>query len=292
MKLLMKFNLILGLVMGIGLAVAGYVSYRFLRDAAREEVLRQARLMMEAMQSARNYTARQVRPLLEKDQEHLKSFLSQTVPAFAATESFNYLRASYPDYAYKEAALNPTNPRDRALDWEADIINSFRNHAGQKELVGERDSSTGRSLFLARPISADPPCLECHDVPRVAPAAMVRHYGSNNGFGWQKGEVVGAQIVSVPMTVPIRLANEGFQKLLGYFAAVFATSLILLDVVLVMTVVRPLRRLSAMADQISVGQLDVPELPVRGKDEIAILAESFNRMRRSLERALKMIEDP
>jgi HAMP domain-containing protein len=290
MKLLMKFNLILGLVLGTGLAVAGYVSYRFLQDSAREEVLRQARLMMESMQAARNYTARQIRPLLEKDQEHLKNFLPQTVPAFGATESFNYIRAAYPDYSYKEAALNPTNLRDRALDWEADIINSFRDHAGQKELVGERDSSTGRSLFLARPIAADQPCLECHDVPRVAPAAMIRHYGSANGFGWGKGEVVGAQIVSVPMTVPVRLANEGFQRLLGYFAGVFASSLILLDTVLVMTVVRPLRRLSAMADQISVGQLDVPELPVRGHDEIAILAESFNRMRRSLERALKMIE--
>ncbi len=32
MKLLAKFNLILGLVMGAGLAVAGFVSYRFLQE--------------------------------------------------------------------------------------------------------------------------------------------------------------------------------------------------------------------------------------------------------------------
>jgi hypothetical protein len=57
---------------------------------------------------------------------------------------------------YKEAALNPTNPRDRAVDWEADIINTFRNHPGAaKELVGERDTPTGRSLYLARPIAED-----------------------------------------------------------------------------------------------------------------------------------------
>jgi len=198
---------------------------------------------------------------------------------------------SYPDYIYKEATLNPTNLRDRALDWEADIINSFRNHSGQKELIGERDSPTGRALFLARPIAADPPCLECHDRPHLAPPALLRHYGSNNGFGWHRGEIVGAQIVSVPLTVPIRLANEGFVRLLAYFAGVFLASLLLLDLVLVLTVVRPLRHLSAMADQISVGQFDVPELPVRGKDEIAVLAESFNRMRRSLERALKIIDN-
>jgi HAMP domain-containing protein len=290
MKLLAKFNLILGLVLGAGMAIAAAVSHHLLQNDAREDVLRQARLMMEAMQSARDYTTKQIKPLLENQQEHLRSFLPQTVPAFAATENFDYLRASYPDYAYKEATLNPTNLRDRAVDWEADIINTFRNHSGgAKELVGERDTPTGRSLYLARPIQANPPCLECHSVPRAAPAAMIRRYGSNNGFGWQPNEIVGAKIVAVPMTLPVRMANEAFQRLAIYLAAVFLASLLLLDLVLLFTVVRPLRRLSTMADQISVGKMDMPELPVRGKDEIAVLAGSFNRMRRSLDRALKML---
>lgn len=291
MKLLAKFNLILGLVLGAGLAIAAAVSHRFLQDDARQDVVRQARLMMEAMQSARDYTTKQIKPLLVTQQEHQRSFLPQTVPAFAATENFDYLRASYPDYAYKEATLNPTNLRDRAVDWEADIINTFRNRpGGAKEFTGERDTPTGRSLYLARPIQAAPPCLECHSTPRAAPASMIRHYGANNGFGWQPNEIVGAQIVSVPMSVPVRMANQAFQTLVIYLAAVVLATLILLDTVLLLTVVRPLRRLSAMADQISVGQMDMPELPVRGSDEIAVLAGSFNRMRRSLERALKMLE--
>ena len=290
MKLLAKFNLILGLILGIGLAIAGYVSYRFLQEDAREDVLRQARLMMEAAQSARNYTTKEIKPLLENQQEHLRSFLPETVPAFAATESFNYLRATYPDYSYKEAALNPTNLRDRAADWEGDVINSFRNHGNEKELIGERDTPTGRSLFLARPITADAPCMACHDRARTAPAALIRRYGKDNGFGWHVGDVIGAQIVSVPMTVPVRMADQGFHELVAYFSGIFIASMILLDLVLLLTVVRPLRGLSAMADEISVGKLDMPELPIRGRDEIAVLAGSFNRMRRSLERALKMIE--
>ena len=290
MKLLAKFNLILGLILGIGLSIAGYVSYRFLQQDARQDVMRQARLMMEAAESARNYTTKEIKPLLETQQEHLRSFLPQTVPAFAATESFNYLRGTYPDYSYKEAALNPTNLRDRAADWEADVINSFRNHANERELIGERDTPTGRSLFLARPITVGAPCLACHDLARTAPAALIRRYGRDNGFGWHLGDVVGAQIVSVPMTVPIRMADQGFHELLAYFVGIFVASMILLDIVLLGTVVRPLRRLSAMADEISVGKLDMPELPIRGRDEIAVLAGSFNRMRRSLERALKMIE--
>jgi protein-histidine pros-kinase len=154
--------------------------------------------------------------------------------------------------------------------------------------VGERDTPTGRSLYLARPIWADQPCLECRSVPRAAPTAMIRRYGSNNGFGWKTSEIIGAQIVSAPMALPERMANKAFQTLAIYPAGVFLASLILLDLVLLFAVVRPLRQLSTMADQISTGQMDVPELPASGKDEIAVLAGSFNPMRRSLDRALKM----
>jgi HAMP domain-containing protein len=290
MKLLAKFNLILGLVLGAGLAIAAYVSHGVLQDDARSEVVRQARLMMQAMESARDYTTNQIKPLLENQQEHQRSFLPQTVPAFAATENFNYLRARYPDYAYKEATLNPTNPRDRAVDWEADIINAFRNHpTGPNEIVGQRSTPTGESLYLARPLKAAAPCLECHSMASIAPGAMIRRYGSDNGFGWQLNETVGAQIVSVPMSVPVEMADKAFRTLVIYLAAVFVASLILLDVVLLFAVVRPLRKLSTMADQISVGQMDIPELPIRGRDEIAVLAGSFNRMRHSLDRALKML---
>ncbi len=292
MRLLAKFNLIFTLVFGAGLAGAGYVSYWFLQRNAREEVVQQARLMMEAMGAARDYTTKQVRPLLEADQARDRTFLPQTVPAFAATENFNYLRVRYPDYAYKEATLNPTNLRDRAVDWEADVINEFRNHSDRAELIGEREAATGRSLFLARPIRAGPPCLQCHDRPREAPIAMIRRYGTANGFGWKAGDVVGAQIVSVPRAVPTRMADAVFRVMVLYMGVVFVVALIVLDLALVFTITRPAARLSAMADQISLGDFTVAELPVRGKDEISALADSFNRMRRSLERAMKMLEEP
>jgi protein-histidine pros-kinase len=289
-NLLVKFNILLILVFGSGLGAAAVISRQSLQADARAETVRQAALMMETMLSARNYTTKQIQPLLVKQQEHQKSFLPQTVPAFAATENFLHLQASYPDYAYKEATLNPTNLRDRAVDWETDIINTFRNRKEVKELVGERDTPTGKSLYLARPIKANPPCLECHSTPAEAPPALVRHYGANNGFGWQEGEIIGAQIVSVPMAVPFKMADEAFQRLMIGLSAVFAASLIVLDLALLFTVVRPLRKISAMADQISLGQMDLPELNVRGRDEIAVLASSFTRMRRSLERALSMLE--
>ncbi|MEI9970642.1 MAG: HAMP domain-containing protein [Ignavibacteriota bacterium] len=45
-----------------------------------------------------------------------------------------------------------------------------------------------------------------------------------------------------------------------------------------------------MADRISKGEMEEGELPVHGKDEIAVLAGSFDRMRISMEKAMKMLE--
>lgn len=291
MKLLGRFNLIFIVVFGVGLAVAAWLSYLFLRAEAKQTVLSQARLMMETTLATRAYTDQQIGPLLAKDQRHDRNFIPQTVPAFGATQVFNFVHKRNPAYSYKEATLNPTDPIDRASDWEADVVNTFRNHPDRKEIVGERMTPTGESLFLAHPLRVgSPACLDCHSTPAKAPASLIRQYGPNNGFGWKLGEVVGAQIVSVPESVPLKMAGKAFNRLVIYLAVLGVVTLIILDLVLITTVTRPAARLSKMADDISKGKMDTEELPVRGRDEISVLASSFNRMQRSLARAMRMLE--
>src|SRR5208282_2219313 len=184
-----------------GSILIAYTAHQFLMRNARSQVIQQAELMIESARSTRQYTANELAPLLETLPAHQTRFLPETIPVYAATVTFDYLRKAYPDYSYKEAALNPSNLRDRAVDWEADLINHFRNHSGEKELVGERDTPTGRVLYIARPIIADDTCLGCHGLPDQAMPMVVKSYGSVNGYGWKDKEIIGAQIVSVPLTV-------------------------------------------------------------------------------------------
>ena len=289
MRLRLKFNLVLFLVFMLGLAVSGYISFELLHKNAREEVLRTAGVMMEAALSMRSYTVGQVRPHLRVVEDE---FLPQSVPAYGATEIMNQLRKKYPDYAYKEAALNPTNPRNRAVDWESDIVNEFRNNEERKEFTGTRVTPTGVSMYLARPFQIkDAACLACHTTSDSAPASMVKLYGPNNGFGWKLNEVIGAQIVSVPMSLPIANANRAFYTFMASLAGVFIVLFVILNIMLSVLIVRPIRKMSAAADKISVGELDIPELSESGRDEVALLGKSFNRMRRSLEKAISLIDD-
>src|SRR5271170_5401641 len=181
MKLMWKFNLVLLAVFIVGLLVTGLISYNVVQANAREEILDNARVMMESALSSRNYTNTQVKPLLETQLKY--SFLPQSVPAYAATEQFNDLRKKYPDYSYKEATLNPTNPRDRSTDWEADVVNKFRSDDKQTEFLGSRETATGKALILARPLRVgNVSCLACHSTPDKAPPEMLKVYGPANGF--------------------------------------------------------------------------------------------------------------
>jgi Protein of unknown function (DUF3365) len=154
-------------------------------------------------------------------------FHPQSVPAFAATEIFGYLREKFPNYFYKEATLNPTNPRDRATDWETDIVNQFRADAGHREMSATRDTPNGISLFLARPITVNNvSCLECHSTAEKAPVEMIKLYGTANGFDWKLDDIIGAQIVSVPLSVPLQIAQGAFVNLLWWFVGAFLVILI------------------------------------------------------------------
>jgi methyl-accepting chemotaxis protein len=288
MGLRLKFNLVLLAVFGLGLLASGYLSYTLLERNARDEVSHHAGLMMEAALAIRGYTIEQVRPQL--DLQLMRVFLPQSVPAYAATETLTALRKKYADYTYKEATINPTNPRNRAGDWENDIIRIFRDKPDTSEVVGERDTPTGRALYIARPIQIkNPACLTCHSTPEAAPATMLKLYGTANGFGWKPNEIVGAQIVSVPMAVPIGNARRAFLTFMGSLAAVFALAFVALNIMLTRIIVRPVARMSEAADHISVGNFEVPEFAESGRDEIAQLGRAFNRMRRSLQTAMKMI---
>jgi HAMP domain-containing protein len=119
---------------------------------------------------------------------------------------------------------------------------------------------------------------------------MLARYGANNGFGWAKDEVVGAQVVSVPMTVPEEKARQVFLTFMGSLAGAFLLIIVVLNLMLRRLVVSPVTRMARTADLVSRGGLDAPEFEVRGKDEIATLAAAFNRLRRSLEKAMRMLK--
>lgn len=289
MGLKTKFNLVMLATFLAGLGLVAAWSWRFVHETARREVLQQAELIIAQGSAIRHYTDSQIDPLLAE--QNKVRFLPQSIPFYAAQETLRTLTRQFPDYRYKEAALDPTNPADQANDWETGIIDKFRQDPGLQVLTLNHDTPDGPVLSVAHPVRVDQPCLPCHSTPQVAPASMIDLYGSKHGFGWKLGEVIGAQVVSVPMRLALQRANTTFAEFVGGLAVILAIILLLLNLLLHAIVVKPVRRIAARAEAISTGDLEVPEFEAHGRDEIASLATSFNRMRRSLVRAMKLLGD-
>jgi protein-histidine pros-kinase len=271
-----------------GFIGAGFVSDRLLQRNAKEEIFENARIMMEAAIAVRTYTTKEIKPLLDTQIKY--AFVPQYVPAYSANQYFAQIRNKFSEYSYREATLNPTNPVNRANEWEADIVQYFRQNPQETERVGERDTPTGRALYIARPMKIGQSCMLCHDTPDNAPRTMIEKYGPNNGFGWKVNDILTAQIVSAPMRLPVQRAHSTFVVFMASLAVIFAIVFLAVNAMLVFLVTRPINRLSGVADELSLGNLNVPELQTEGSDEIAKLYASFNRMRKSLMEAIKMLE--
>lgn len=282
-----KLNLVLLPLFGLSFLGSGLVVERVLSDSAHDETLQTARLIMSAALATRAYTVDQVQPLLAAKYD----FLVQSVSAFAASETHRLMQRDFPNYGYREAALNPTNKRDKADAWETEVIRKLALDPNATEITGVRDTAGGQSVFVAHPIRiTNGACLICHSRPEVAPKTMIDTYGREGGFGWKLNEVVAAQIVTVPTSVRAQRAAAGSRSAQLVLLAVFVVLLVALNVVVHVVVTRRVRKMSRIADQISTGKLEAGDLDTSGSDELSALARSFMRMRISLASAMKMLE--
>lgn len=290
MGIRLKFNLVMLGVAAVGIALFALISRPFLAEQAREEVHVRALIMIASADAIRAYTAEEVAPLLNPMKG--EKFDRQAVSSYAVVKNLSKLRAQFPDFIYREASLNPFNQANRAEAWEADIINEFKANPAKKELLLERDTPNGRVLHFSRPIVAEPACLSCHDSPEVSPRAMIALYGRQNGFGFALNDIMGAEVVSIPMAVPLANASNALSRSLLFLAAVFALLILVANALISFTIIQPILRMARLAGDVSMGKANVEEYVKGGKDEVASLSISLNRMKRSLDEAIKLLNAP
>lgn len=289
MGLRLKFNVILALTLVLGLIASSIIFWQVAETNAREQLHSQIAVLRAQALAVRRYTSEEIKPLLAEQSG--VQFLPQTVPSFSAQTAFANFRDRFPNFFYKEAALNPTNPSDKASPWEEKLIKRLRADKSLKELVEVRATPSGEQYTVAFPLQIKSEgCLSCHSTPNKAPKSMVSLYGDKNGFGWKMNEIIGAQIISVPLKVARAQIWDNLIVLIGSMAAIFTILMILLNVLLSRLVITPVTQMSKIAEQVSMGDNSQPEYSLQSADEIGSLSRSFNRMRRSLDNAMKMLE--
>lgn len=291
LKLGTKLNLLLLLIFLGVVGTSGLALSKILGDNAKEKVASQAFLLLETMSSVRDYTAAQINPELAPRLEKEDWFLPQTVPAYSAREVFEKLRKreQYSNFFYKEATLNPTNPRDKADAFETDVVEKFRKQSELKEVTGFRSLPSGEIFYVARPlVISEQSCLRCHSTPEQAPKSQITTYGRDNGFGWKLNEIIGAKVISVPASAVFNEARRLQVLVIGSLSVFFLLAMIMINLFLKFAVTNPLKRMAQLSKQVSTGDMK-GEFEHPAHDEIGILAASLNRMKVSLEMAMNML---
>lgn len=291
LKLGFKLNLLLTLILLLLIVTVGSILSIVLQNYAQQVVAERALLLIETMNSVRHYTSNQINPELASRLETEELFLPQTVPAYSTREVFEHLRTSeeYNEFFYKEATLNPTNLRDKADKFEAEIIKSFRSNLN-KQQQGFRSIPGGEIFYIARPlVVTEASCLRCHGSPEAAPASLIATYGDDNGFNWKIGEIIGAQIISVPASEVFEDARHLRFLVVGKVLGFLVLAVILLNIFLKFTITDPINKMSQLSKRLSMGEMDV-EFEQRSNDEIGILAASLNRLKVSLKMAMDMLD--
>ena len=298
-KIGLKLNLLLGAILIAIILATSLVLSKILESYAEKVVADKALLLIETMNSVRQYTSSQINPELASRLENEELFIPQTVPAYSAREVFENLRDKdrYNQFFYKEATLNPTNLRDKADKFETEIVRSFRQEIepgstdmSEVQKYGFRTIPGGKLFYIARPIAIkNESCLRCHSVPANAPASQIKTYGNKGGFGWKMNEIIGAQIVSVPASQVVKEAKDLRWLVVGRVFLFLLIGIVLLNIFLKFTITNPINKISSLSRNLSTGDFSV-EFEHRSNDEIGILSRSLNRLKVSLKMAMDMIE--
>lgn len=270
------------LIVVIGLGLIGTGLSFVLKKKTENQVASKALMLIETMNSVRNYTSKQVKPELI---ERLNSeFLPQTIPAYSAREVFEGLRLNSGEFSelrYKEAVLNPSNLRDKANRWEKPIVAKFRENKDIQEQRGFfEDVAAGQLFYLARPIKiTKASCLQCHSSPDVAPKTVIEKYGSSNGMGWHLNEIVGAQIITIPAKTLISQAHQSLVTIMAMVSIIWALVVVIVNYLLNQNLIKPLRKTARIAEEASYGYMDIEFKPTTN-DDINRFISAFERIKK------------
>ncbi len=267
------------------IAVVG-TGYYFLTEDTRREAAEKTQLFLNSMNANQKYMAKFVRPALH-DLIGDEYFPEASVGAVMLAKTAKILSADYPEYVLKISSPNPLNQENLSTPFEEKVIAGF--DSGEYEEFNDFTVINGESFYAsAIPIEARKGCIWCHDTPEVAHPDQVAEYGSTSGYGYKEGDIVGTRIVYVSTEKITQLTWKKLAFLSASVSILFLIALIVIDLIINRSVVKPIENIVDVAADISRGKMD-RSFTVETNDEIKSLADAFNRMKVSLEKAMDIL---
>ncbi|RXJ69124.1 histidine kinase [Halarcobacter ebronensis] len=192
----MKFNFKFIIAVFIVLyAIITLLFFNFYKEIAIKDTRQEAGSMLNSMNAIRDYIDEIQRPMiynLIEDNQSLDKYFDAKILSSTYISQYIYEKQRENKelkYTYKLVATNPLNPIHMATDFEANILNKFRNNE-MKDYFSIIKENGESYFFIAKPISRNTgSCLLCHGNPADAPKRLVDQYGDTRGFYEKVGDL-------------------------------------------------------------------------------------------------------
>ena len=275
-----KLILFIGTIVIIFSAILLQSTYNVTTSNVEDLAKQQLSLALNFDLAIREYVAEKVRPLMF-NLISKEAFIPETMStSFVARNIFEKVRENFPDYIIKFSSGNPRNPANQAGPEELNMIKYFNDNPLDEVWTGE--INIGGKPYLAQfsAMRMEKPCLRCHGDPANAPYELIERYGPDASFYLPLGEVVGLDTIAIPSDkVNQRLWQEkvrnigflGILILLLCASLVFIFKFIITDRLSIIT--HHFLHTEKQGDDAMIGAIET-----KGRDEIAILTGSFNKL--------------
>jgi methyl-accepting chemotaxis protein len=288
----LQFSLLLTLV----LVLNGGAFYFMLQNVYKQELRAQAQTVVANVEAFGTWVAKNGRVWVkDSPNSFLGELEAQTIgnpnethhfysknPALAQREFSETVAASSSPAKFRMTSSNVMNPENEPDAFEARALRAITN-----ENLTEYYDTTGTNYRYAKTIYHKESCISCHGDAKSAPSDVITRYGSENGFGFNVGDVAG--IISV--TIPQRSLLTGAVSVFGLLEliAIFVSIGIILWFIR-RNIILPVSRLTEVAEKISRGEeaeLDTSTLSSESKNEIDQLTLATSRMSKSFSLSMR-----
>ena len=205
-------------------------------------------------------------------------------PALAQREYSEVVEKSDSPAKFRLTSHNVMNPANKPDAFEEDALRRIRNGR-----LKEYYELLPGGFRYARALIHKESCIACHGDPAAAPNDVKVRYGTAAGFGFHAGDVAGIISVRLPARSfwDVALNVVGVWELVMIFGA-FIVAMLFMH----FAVVRPVKRLTAATQQISVGKganLNLKTVDGRSRNELDQLALATERLRISINMAIQRL---
>ncbi len=286
-----KFKIGIAVIIFAAVGAISLFFYQYVKRFYIEETYRKTDLVLGYIDATIAYVREELRPkmiqLLPRDdfvrQAMSSSFMNKGVMTRFTKE--------FPGYVHRRVAIDPLNPANKADAFETDFIRKFSADRNAKLEWKGLISKQGQTYFIhLKGVIMEQECEACHGNPSETPPSIIDRYGALHGHNWKLGDVIGLESIAVPM-------GPTFSRIRQVAFSIFCVGLMVmlilsftLNYFYYVVTQRPMEKASAFFRSIASGErgLDV-QLEVKSQDEIAELAESFNRLTAHLRKSQRAL---